>query len=194
MAWPAWLAAVRLARRRAGADRARRRRPGRLGPLPRPADGRRGVLDAGAPRRRRCPACPASRSATTWAGSASRVLLMTALSRRPAGPARRPGVRGTRRCSRSGSGRTLRPCSPTPSSSACRRPRPGAAWSWARPSCSAAGRARGGADELARRCCPWVALTGHTVVNARLLRRRHPGTERANGSPCCCRCATRPTG
>ena len=59
MAYPVLLAARRLTRRWVALVGASR--PGRLGPLPRPADGRRRALDAGPTRPRRCPACPASR-------------------------------------------------------------------------------------------------------------------------------------
>ncbi len=69
MAYPVLLAARRLTRRwvvPAAAVRA-----GRLGRVPRPADGQRRPLDLGRPGRRRCPVSPASRSRTSPAGWSS---------------------------------------------------------------------------------------------------------------------------
>ena len=135
MAWPAWLAALRLARRRWRADRCS------------PAAGlaawdlfldpqmvAEGYWTWQAADARRCPACPASRSATTWAGWLRAGADGGAVAaRRPGG--RRARRRATRPMLRSGSGRTLRRCSPTPSSSACRRRRLWGGVLWARWCC-----------------------------------------------------------
>ena len=127
--------------------------------------------------RRRCPACRTSRQqlprlAGRRGGDDG------AAAPLPARP-RAAGPGGTRRCTRSTCGRTAPRSSPTPSSSACPRRRCGAAlamgrWSRSRlavaPVCRRGDRqpvvtSRATAPSLRRR--RRVALTAHTVVNAR---------------------------
>ena len=158
MAWPALVVGRTLARRLAGrAGRLRRgRRAGGLGPVPRPADGRRRALDVGAPAPRRCRSCRACRSRTTRAGWSSPWSWSGCCDRRAAPP--RPGRRARPR--RSTCGPTGRRCWPTSCSSTGRARRWSAASRWGCSRCPSPG------------CCVRGAAAGQVPGAARSVRAR----------------------
>ena len=199
MAWPAWLAAVRLTERPglrillAGVGLA----AWDLFLDPQMVAEGYWTWQAATPALPGVPGIPVS-NYLGWLGFAV-VLMAAAVRARSHGRAPYPATTG--RCWRSGCGRTSPRCSPTPSSSACRRRRsacPG------RP-CGAAPIMGAVVLPLAlrlRRSPPMTWLLTAAVGRADRAHRRQRvpaapprtgGDRSPNGSRCCCRCATRPT-